>query len=373
MDNRAAHFRDWLATSCGYSHLCCAVGITAPQAVGLIAAYVNQVASTPYNKQGDLPRSNTLSQYANAAFSFLRKIIPSDFDIYEMKGSKRVLVPFIGEQIARRRKWQPINPKREPYTHEMLATFYSQVQANEKISPHHFLLRHSLIFDTQCLGIFTGSRVSEYAQSNGEVSRVPETTGNLIETPLPVAFIAKDFTFLSATATIIPHREVFLAPDRAVQLHILFRHDKSGRNYTVRKYAKGTQWLCPITAAIRLLYRAHLLGVPSSDPICAHRHQRNKSHRFLKDTDVTDAMRQICIATYPDPNHFLHIHVKRISSHSNRVTAAVALHHAKMSIDDIAQRLRWKPESVAFYLRETSTDIGTYTKNAIIGAHRTFC
>jgi hypothetical protein len=113
MDNRAAHFRDWLATSCGYSHLCCAVGITAPQAVGLIAAYVNQVASMPYNKQGDLPRSNTLSQYANAAFSFLRKIIPSDFDIYEMKGSKRVLVPFIGKQIARRRKWQPINPKRD--------------------------------------------------------------------------------------------------------------------------------------------------------------------------------------------------------------------------------------------------------------------
>jgi hypothetical protein len=376
MDNRTAHFRDWLATSCGYTHLCCAKSITPPQAVGLIGAYIDHVAATPYNTAGDLPMANTLSHHAHAAFSFLQSVMTTSFSIYEMKGSKRVLVPFIGERISRRRKWQQPRPKREPYTFAMFATFYAAVRAQEQ-SPDRFLHRHSLVFDTQCLGIFTGSRVSEYAQSKGpstSVSRVPSITdADPTATTLPVAFVAQDFTFLSSAATIIPHQELFLAPHTAAQLHITFRHDKSGRNYSVRKYAKGADWLCPITAATRLLYRARLLAIPPHDPICAHRQPRTQAIRFLRDTDVTDIMRQVCLDTYPDRNHFLRLNLQRISSHSNRITAAVALHHANMSIDDIAQRLRWKPESVSFYLRETATDIGAYTKNAIIGAHRNFC
>jgi hypothetical protein len=83
-------------------------------------------------------------------------------------------------------------------------------------------------------------------------------------------------------------------------------------------------------------------------------------------------MRKILLRAYPDPTHFLRVHSHRISSHSARITAAVALHHAGLSIEDIAQRLRWTPEAVAFYLRETSQDIGRYTTMAIIGAQRAF-
>jgi hypothetical protein len=151
-------------------------------------------------------------------------------------------------------------------------------------------------------------------------------------------------------------------------------HDKSGRNGTVRKYGKGKTWLCPITAAARMLYRAHLLNVPPQHPICVYRRTTGSSEtRLLRDTDVTDAMREIAMATYTDPNHYLRVNVKRFSSHSNRITAAVALNQAKLDIDTIAHRLRWQRESVAHYLRETSQDIGEYTASAIIGSQRQFC
>jgi hypothetical protein len=79
-------------------------------------------------------------------------------------------------------------------------------------------------------------------------------------------------------------------------------------------------------------------------------------------------MREIAVATYADPNHYLRVNVKRFSSHSNRITAAVALNQAKLDIDTIAQH-----ESVAHYLWETTQDIGEYTASAIIGSQRQFC
>lgn len=172
---------------------------------------------------------------------------------------------------------------------------------------------------------------------------------------------------------IVPHADLFNNPALAVQVQVRFRHDKSGRNNTVRKFGPGRSWLCPIRAAVLLLYRAHLLKMGPTDPICVYRHAPSSVPRYLRDTDVTDTMRKICVATYPDPNHFLRINITRFASHSNRVTAAVALSQAGMSLDDIAQRLRWQRESVAFYLRETSQDIGSYTAKTIAGAQRNFC
>jgi DNA-binding NarL/FixJ family response regulator len=79
-------------------------------------------------------------------------------------------------------------------------------------------------------------------------------------------------------------------------------------------------------------------------------------------------MRAACEAAYPDPTHYLRIHIKRLVSHSNRVTAAVALRAAGLSIEDIAYRLRWKAASVETYLRECYQSIGDVTQKAITGA-----
>ena len=341
----------------------------------IIGGYIDHVGTTPVDKEGNLPMANTLSHHATAAETFLKMVMTQPFSMYTEKGGKSVLHPFIGDRISLRRKWQKPRDKREPYTFQMLNTFHSQIVAAELKHKHAFLELPSLVFDTQILGIFTGSRVSEYAQSKGpvaSVNRVPKLDPTDPTTTLAVAFVADDFTFLAADGTIISHSALFSNPEQAAQLQIRFRHDKSGRNYSIRKYGRGKDWMCPITAAIRLLFRAQRLSIPSHDPICAYSNDRGLTHRWIRDQEVTRTMRRICVATYPDKSHVLRIHIKRICSHSNRVTAAVALHHAGMSIPDIAQRLRWKEESVAFYLRETAQDIGDYTRQAIVGAQRAF-
>lgn len=185
--------------------------------------------------------------------------------------------------------------------------------------------------------------------------------------------MAGDFEFLAADGSTIPH-----ATDggeglwRAVQVNVQFRHDKSARNFEIRKFGRGNDWLCPIAAATRILRRAFLLGIPATDPICAYRDSSTTTHHWLRDSEVTNTMRFLVEATYPDENHFLRININRFASHSNRVTAAVALSQTNMSHEDIAQRLRWKVASVTFYLRESAKDVEEFTANTIAGAQRDF-
>jgi hypothetical protein len=375
MDNRAATFRQWLASSCGYLYLCCAQAITPPQAIGLISAFIDHIRSTPFNASGALRKANTLLHYVTAAVRFLEAITNKIIPIYDSSGHKPVLIPILGDKIQQRRKWQTLQPKREAYTFEILATLHSQVKTARHANEASFLGKQALVLDTQSLGVFTGSRASEYCQTKGPtsvISRVPASPGDQNQSSLPIAFIASDFQFLAGDGTILPHPTLFTHPTAAVQLLITFRHDKSGRNSSVRKFGPGRSWLCPIRAATNILFRASVLHIPPLDPICAYQSPGSPGYRFLRDTDVTANMRQACVDTYPDPNHFLRIHINRISSHSNRIYAAVSLSQAGETIDTIAQRLRWSTPSVSFYLRESASDVGAYTASTIHGAQRNF-
>ena len=375
MDNRAATFRNWLSSSCGYLNVCCAETISPTQAIGLLAAFIDHLSATPYNAAGDFRKANTLLHYLNAAANFLESITGQPVPMYTSTGPKPALIPLLGDKIAQRRKWQTPKPKREAYTFEILETLHNQVKTLRKTNDKSFLDKKALVFDTQCLGVFTGSRASEYCQTKGTstaISRVPAQLGEQPSSTLPIAFIRSDFQFLTRDGTILSHSQLFVNPRAAVQLHITFRHDKSGRNNTTRKFGVGQAWLCPIRAATNILFRASTLGIPHLDPICAYQSPASPGYRFLRDTDITSAMRQACIDTYPNPDHFLRIHIDRISSHSNRIYAAVSLSQAGESIDTIAQRLRWSAPSVSFYLRESATDVGSYTASTIQGAQRNF-
>ena len=79
-------------------------------------------------------------------------------------------------------------------------------------------------------------------------------------------------------------------------------------------------------------------------------------------------MRQAVQAAYPDPNHCYRINIKAVITHSNRVTAAVALFSMTLSIEDIAFRLQWKPESVQHYICECSQFVDDLTAATISGA-----
>jgi hypothetical protein len=188
----------------------------------------------------------------------------------------------------------------------------------------------------------------------------------------PLAFIRADLSFYDQDMLRRSHSECLANDSLAIFLHIRFRYDKSKYNFTIRKYRRVSgSLICIIKRSLDILRRAHLLGIPAHFPIGAYHPLSSAPGQFtlLNGDIVRDVMRFACRLAYPDPRHYMRLHCHLIMSHSNRVTAAVALYNAGVDIPVIAHRLRWSVDSVSFYLRDCFRAIGPLTLKAIEGAH----
>lgn len=321
---------------------------------------------------GNLPAADTLCHYLQAAYAFLIQIVATPFDIYTTLGKKtKTLVPLLGDLINQRRKWQQPQQKRQPYTRAMMETFREHVRQYTRHRNDRHLDKDPAIFNWKVLGIFTGCRSCEYAQTaarRGTFATIPDSMAADSNRNLPIAFTATDFLYLDNQRNIISHDVALRKPHKVVRLRLQFRFDKSGRNFTVKEYGRGEGWLCPIQASLSIIRRATILGVKTHEPVGVYRTGPDGSYTFLQSNDIIKVMRHMVVLTYPDANHFLRKNIKCIVAHSNRVTAAVALRRAGWDIPAIAHRLRWRPESVDHYLRECHTDIDALTAAAIHGS-----
>ena len=249
------------------------------------------------------------------------------------------------------------------------------------LSRHHhhdasvILRKEAAVLDWTGLGLHTGSRIGEYGQSKprkGEpFATVPHTADAGEWAGTPLAFIREDFEFYDKLQVRHHYRDCLRNPNLASYLHIRFRFDKSKNNFTIRKFKRLSGIVvCPVKRALSILRRADILGVPQDYPIGAYRPVRGKPNSFamLNGDDVKQVMQRACVLAYPDQNHYLRINIDLLMSHSNRITAAVALFNSGVSIPVIAHRLRWSVESVTFYLRDCFKAIGPLTEAAIMGA-----
>jgi hypothetical protein len=144
------------------------------------------------------------------------------------------------------------------------------------------------------------------------------------------------------------YRDCLKEPRLAQFLHICFRYDKSKKNE-----------------------RADILDLPLDYPIGVY-HPAGAAPRtftMITGNTVSSVMQQACQLAYPDPNHYCRLNINLLMSHSNRVTAAIALYNAGINIPVIMYRLRWSVESVTFYLRDCFMAIGPLTEAAINGAY----
>ena len=347
VDYRASCFRDWLGQACGYEFIAQLASLRPPQVVLLLGAFLDHVASTPYNSKGDTPMANTLSHHLHVTAAFLQPFVHQPFSIYDTTAASKGLHPILRARLDHTRKWQKPRDKREPFTYPMFTTLFHQVQALCQADARNNLGLLALVFDAVRLGIFTGCRSCEYAQSKGPVgtiSRVPQPASDL-SPPKAVAFIADDFKFFGAGRVKLSHAQVLRHPHQAVELHIRFQHDKSGRNYSFENLVLALPGYAQSLPLSVILRRASLLAIPANNPICAYQSPSGGT-LYLRSQDVTDVMRKICTATYSNPQHYMWVNIHRIASHSNRITAAVALYLQKVPIDAIAFRLRWQPDSV---------------------------
>jgi hypothetical protein len=83
---------------------------------------------------------------------------------------------------------------------------------------------------------------------------------------------------------------------------------------------------------------------------------------------VCHVMCYACTIAYPDIRHYMRQNVDRLVTHSNWVTACLALHQAGVHEEEIAHCLRWQTPSVRFYIHESYSKLGDLTQRVVAGA-----
>jgi hypothetical protein len=310
--------------------------------------------------------------------SLLTGKMPQYFDQATLSYKRIFLHPYLHEKIMQRTIWSKPDQLKEPFTYRMLAEHAKVLYTKSSEYRYSFLGLDYVVWDWLRLGVFTGSRLAEYAQSNLRASQRYQTipmSGDSGEwAGMALAFIAADFTFFDLSNCSIQPEDILGAykQKRIQMVHIRFRFDKSATNFSIRKFTATTDSILdPVAAAVSIIRRAKMLRVPLHEPIGVYTKDATAVPSFLRDYHITPILRQMCVRAYPQPNHYLRIHIHRLVPHSNRVTAAVCLKMGGAPDEEIAFRLRWKVASVPTYLRECFQEVGSIMLSTLQGAFKT--
>jgi len=320
--------------------------------------------------------TKTLAGYLRAATTYIEEATHQTIPLYN---DKKSLHPLIAEVLAQRSAWREPLLKKEPLTSVLLQHMHCRIQYAFQQDRASFLDKDAALLDWIRLGVHTGSRLGEYGQSTlsgnkpSNFAKVPISLDAGPWSGTPIAFIYSDFVFFGPDGVLLDHPSVLHnhTATPPTQVHIRFRFDKSPTNFTIRKFNRLPGcFLCPVKACISILHRAIALHIPHSHPIGAYRCSAAGGYRYINGNDMSTYMQQACKLAYIDPNHYARIHLTRLMAHSLRVTACVALHQANVPAEDIAFRLRWNVDSVKFYLRDCSCDIGYFLITAVYNAYK---
>ncbi len=379
IDSRLRHFAGWL-DAVGFDQQS-AQRISSDLAIDLIGAYITEVKfgkSLPSTSKGPLGEQS-LRNYIIAAAQCLDLLMTAPCIIIDPKTANQKHVhlhPYLREIISQRKAWSVPRPKKEPFTIDMFRSLAEYLRSSPDVLAT-FLRREYAVYDWTRLGIFTGSRVAEYAQTRLKkgirYNVIPTSDDAGIWAGQALAFLRDDFIFYDTNHTLIEHSQLHrqhLQGD-VQSVHIRFRFDKSPRNFSIRKFQSTKDVILdPVAAAISILHRADLLSVPLWEPIGVFG-TAPKKFSFLRDFHISSIMKKACVWAYPDETHYMRVHIDQIVPHSNRITAAVSLKLGGATDEEIAFRLRWHVSSVPTYLRECFQQVGAIVQSTLMGAYRT--
>ena len=319
--------------------------------------------------------SDTIMAYARAAALYLETTYNITVPLYLQTGGahkQNTLNPFLANLLVDRRNWKKKRDKKEPLTGAMLNAMLHLVTSD----PRGILSQMAAVYDWCRFGLYTGSRLGEYGQCkppkqapadwfatapiNGDVP--PDWRGR------PLAFIEEDFTFYTDKKITLSSEAVLANHTLAAMLRVRYRYDKSNNNFEFRFYSRRHgNHICVIKAAMSILRRHRMLGRSKDLPLGAFMDAEGKICT-IRAKHMEKAIRQSCEHAYPDKNHYLRQHIKRLMSHSIRVFACVALKDAGVAEEDIVYRLRWNSDAVKFYTRDCYRLSDTLTGLALLGA-----
>jgi hypothetical protein len=378
VDSRGRFFAEWLE-SLGHTKQSAST-MTNDQLIDTLGAYLESV-KTGNNLQKMRLTGQSLRNYITAAamcMSLLTGVMPQYYDQTTMSHKRIFLHPYLHERIVQRSIWSKPEQLKEPFTYRMLADHARILRTTPGEHRYSFLGLDYAVWDWMRIGVFTGSRLAEYAQSNLRATQRYQTIPNNEDSGqwagMALAFTQDDFQFFDHATCLVP-KETLLSVHKKKGIHMVhlrFRFDKSRTNFSLRKFTTTDDMILdPVDAAVSILRRAEILGVPCQDPVGVYSKKGDTEFSFIRDYNITPIMRQMCVRAYPDPAHYLRLHIHRLVPHSNRVTAAVCLKMGGSPDEEIAFRLRWNVASVPTYLRECFQEVGPVMLHTLQGAFKT--
>jgi hypothetical protein len=262
----------------------------------------------------------SLRNYVTAAalfFKLLTGTMPQYYDPATLSQKRIFLHPYLNEKINQRTVWARPTQQKEPFTHKMLlAHARMHLKQPGLDSRKRFCSLNHVVWDWLRLGVFTGSRVAEYAQTNLKKGQRFQTIPNGTDAGQwagqPLAFTCSDFTFYNGANCCVPNNDLLTVhkKGKVTMVHIRFRFNKSQHNFSIRKFQTTKDpILNPVDAAISILRRAIMLKVPLSEPVGVYLPHRMETYHFLRDYHITPILRAMCVLAYPETSHYLRIHL----------------------------------------------------------------
>ncbi len=295
-------------------------------------------------------RVDTLKRYIHHVSSWLALFgeYPRDFR-YDNPGDSRFskLLQAVYDELQR---WEKVPDRREPFTPYMLAILRGRVT---KLGDATFSLEAALL-DWFTIGLFTGHRLSEWAQPSSRSDPSSPQLNGLNET---AAFCLNDVAAETRQHQRISGAEILHFPrGDIVKMWLTWRTQKNGSNGENKMWTRNPDNLahCFVDKMYNILDR-FVKSRGASDtttPLSLYIHHGHC--RLITDTDIEDVMRSVAIEA-----HHLHpkkdaAHIKLWSSHSLRVGACVLLHSQGFTGEQIKFMLRWKSNAFMTYLRNTT-------------------
>lgn len=295
-----------------------------------------------YNK--DSLRSDTIKGYAKAAIKLFRlRDFPAPFDFNDTSSMAATVLNNYEEQ-------EDIASQRLPLDDHIFA------QILQISSSSDFLSKECCLSDIIILSRYLGFRLSEYGQkshSKIELHNFPDGRSIIKAiTTQDLVFTGKDGTQLTRfDPENIQH---------VVRLTVTFRIQKNRRNGEKKHILPDSNnpEMCPVRAALRLVQRAQELEQLQSNPCAVYQNKGNMT--YVTGKDMSSFLQNMATMAYPGMPKS---DIKRYTSHSLRVTAAVLLHEEGHDGDYIKIQLRWLGESYRVYLRSTLKVLQKHTNS----------
>ena len=223
VDTRARVFTQWLVhLSIDDESL---RTLTLGQALPLLGAFIHAVANEGFSSTGRLNLgADTICGYLRGAKDWLAARLQLVIDMSAADGSGK-LHPFLLDTLASRQPWTEPNEKREAFTSAMFDYIFTDILSKASKDTSALFDMETAIFEWTRLGVFTGSRVSEYAQTTtrkGTFSRVPDSLD------------AGDWRTKAGHR--VAHHDLHRLGHMVNEFYVRFRFDKSARNFTIRKF-----------------------------------------------------------------------------------------------------------------------------------------